>query len=78
MRTPLETNPEILCREAYHQNFAAECELAREMLWGNGAVAIRMINNKTARPRSNENPWQGIYVVDTLTDLVEEAVYKEF
>jgi methylmalonyl-CoA mutase len=48
------------------------------MLWGNGAVAIRMINNKTARPRSNENPWQGIYVVDTLTDLVEEAVYKEF
>ena len=26
----------------------------------------------------NENPWQGSYVVDALTDLVEEAVYKEF
>ncbi|EQD55709.1 methylmalonyl-CoA mutase, large subunit, partial [mine drainage metagenome] len=26
----------------------------------------------------NENPWQGSFVVDTLTDLVEEAVYKEF
>ncbi|MFI4981448.1 MAG: methylmalonyl-CoA mutase family protein, partial [Nevskiales bacterium] len=25
-----------------------------------------------------ENPWQGSFVIDALTDLVEEAVYKEF
>ena len=26
----------------------------------------------------NENPWQGSFVIDELTDLVEEAVYQEF
>ncbi|HWI23384.1 MAG TPA: methylmalonyl-CoA mutase family protein, partial [Lysobacter sp.] len=26
----------------------------------------------------NENPWQGSFIVDKLTDIVEEAVYKEF
>jgi len=25
-----------------------------------------------------ENPWQGSFIVNELTDLVEEAVYKEF
>ena len=25
-----------------------------------------------------ENPWQGSFIVDELTDLVEEAVYAEF
>ena len=44
---------------------------------GNGALAIQMIINNEW-PHSNENPWQGSYVVDALTDLVEEAVYKEF
>jgi methylmalonyl-CoA mutase len=48
------------------------------MLWGNGAVAIRMINGKDVQSHNNHNPWQGSYVVDTLTVLVEEAVYKEF
>ncbi len=24
------------------------------------------------------NPWQGSFIVDNLTDIVEEAVYKEF
>ena len=42
------------------------------------AVAIQMIINKELGLNFNENPWQGSYVVDTLTDLVEEAVYKEF
>jgi len=41
-------------------------------------VAIQMIINKELGLNFNENPWQGSYVVDTLTDLVEEAVYKEF
>jgi len=48
------------------------------MLWGNGAVAIRMIKSKEARPHINENPWQGSHFVEVLTDLVEEAVHKEF
>jgi len=38
------------------------------------AVAIQMITNKELGLNFNENPWQGGYVVDTLTDLVEEAV----
>ncbi|HEY1589113.1 MAG TPA: methylmalonyl-CoA mutase family protein, partial [Rhodanobacter sp.] len=42
------------------------------------AVAIQMIINKELGLNFNENPWQGSYVVDVLTDLVEEAVYKEF
>ena len=25
-----------------------------------------------------ENPWQGSFIIDKLTDIVEEAVYKEF
>jgi len=42
------------------------------------AVAIQMIINKELGLNFNENPWQGSYVVEELTDLVEEAVYKEF
>ena len=35
------------------------------------AVAIPMIINKELGFNFNENPWQGSYIVDTLTDLVE-------
>lgn len=42
------------------------------------AVAIQLIINRELGLNFNENPWQGSYVVDELTDLVEEAVYKEF
>jgi isobutyryl-CoA mutase len=42
------------------------------------AVAIQMIINKELGLNFNENPWQGSYIVDRLTDIVEEAVYKEF
>jgi methylmalonyl-CoA mutase len=42
------------------------------------AVAIQMIINKELGLNFNENPWQGSYVVEELTDLVEEAVYREF
>jgi methylmalonyl-CoA mutase len=42
------------------------------------AVAIQMIINKELGLNFNENPWQGSFAVDYLTDLVEEAVYKEF
>jgi methylmalonyl-CoA mutase N-terminal domain/subunit len=44
------------------------------MLWGNGAEAIEMIINKELGLTTTRAPWQGSYVVDVLTDLVEEAV----
>ena len=37
-----------------------------------------MIINKELGLNFIENPWQGSFAVDYLTDLVEEAVYKEF
>ncbi|MCK9368089.1 MAG: methylmalonyl-CoA mutase family protein [Metallibacterium scheffleri] len=42
------------------------------------AVAIQLIINRELGLNFNENPWQGSFVVETLTDLVEEAVYQEF
>ena len=42
------------------------------------AVAIQMIINKELGLNFCENPWQGSFIVEALTDIVEEAVYKEF
>jgi methylmalonyl-CoA mutase len=42
------------------------------------AVAIQMIINKELGLNFNENPWQGSFAVEYLTDIVEEAVYREF
>ncbi len=42
------------------------------------AVAIQMIISKELGLNFCENPWQGSFVIDELTDLVEEAVYQEF
>lgn len=42
------------------------------------ALAIQLVINRELGLTNNENPWQGSYFVDTLTDLVEEAVLKEF
>jgi methylmalonyl-CoA mutase len=42
------------------------------------ALAIQMIIDKEWGLSMNENPLQGSYVVDELTDLVEEAVLAEF
>jgi isobutyryl-CoA mutase len=42
------------------------------------AMAIQLIINKEWGLAKNENPNQGSFVVDQLTDLVEEAVLKEF
>ena len=42
------------------------------------AMAIQMIISKELGLSANENPWQGSFVASQLTDLVEEAVYKEF
>jgi methylmalonyl-CoA mutase len=41
-------------------------------------LALQRIINKERGPNFNENPWQGRFVVNQLTDRVEEAVYKEF
>lgn len=42
------------------------------------ALAIQLIINREWGLATNENPLQGAYVVDELTDLVEEAVLAEF
>jgi isobutyryl-CoA mutase len=42
------------------------------------AVAIQLIINRELGLNKNENPWQGSFIVDQLTDLVEAAVYREF
>ncbi len=42
------------------------------------AVAIQLIINKELGLNFCENPWQGSFAVDYLTDMVEEAVYAEF
>ena len=42
------------------------------------AVAIQLIINRELGLNRNQNPWQGSFVIDYLTDLVEEAVYAEF
>ena len=42
------------------------------------AVAIQLVINRELGLNKIQNPWQGSYAIDYLTDLVEEAVYKEF
>ena len=42
------------------------------------ALAIQLIINREWGLAKNENPNQGSFVVEALTDLVEEAVLKEF
>jgi methylmalonyl-CoA mutase len=42
------------------------------------AVAIQLIINKELGLNKTQNPWQGSFAIDYLTDLVEEAVYREF
>ncbi len=42
------------------------------------AVAIQMIINHELGLSKNQNPMQGSFIIEELTDLVEEAVYAEF
>jgi methylmalonyl-CoA mutase len=42
------------------------------------AMAIQLVINREWGLAKNENPNQGAFVIDELTDLVEEAVLKEF
>ena len=42
------------------------------------AIAIQLIINREWGLSKNENPNQGAFVIEELTDLVEEAVLKEF
>ncbi|WP_440901222.1 methylmalonyl-CoA mutase family protein, partial [Actinosynnema sp.] len=42
------------------------------------AMAIQLIINREWGLSANENPLQGSFVIDELTDLVEEAVLAEF
>ncbi|CAG1005061.1 Fused isobutyryl-CoA mutase [Burkholderiales bacterium] len=42
------------------------------------AMAIQLVINREWGLAKNENPSQGSFIIDELTDLVEEAVLKEF
>jgi isobutyryl-CoA mutase len=42
------------------------------------AVAIQLVINRELGLNKIQNPWQGSFAIDYLTDLVEEAVYREF
>jgi len=42
------------------------------------AIAIQMIINKELGLTKNQNPLQGSFIIEELTDLVEEAVLSEF
>ena len=42
------------------------------------ALAIQLIINREFGLNRSENPWQGSFALDQLTDAVEEAVYLEF
>ena len=42
------------------------------------AMAIQLIINKELGLTKNENPIQGAFIIEELTDLVEEAVLSEF
>ncbi len=42
------------------------------------AVAIQLVINRELGLNKNQNPWQGSFALEYLTDQVEEAVYKEF
>jgi isobutyryl-CoA mutase len=42
------------------------------------AVAIQLIINRELGLNKIQNPWAGSFAIEYLTDLVEEAVYREF
>jgi len=42
------------------------------------AMAIQIIVNRELGLTRNENPWQGSYFIEQLTDAVEEAVLEQF
>ena len=42
------------------------------------AVAIQLIINRELGLNKTQNPWQGSFAIEYLTNLVEEAVYREF
>ncbi|PCH54118.1 MAG: methylmalonyl-CoA mutase [Flavobacteriaceae bacterium] len=42
------------------------------------AMAIQLIINKELGLTKNENPIQGAFIIEELTNLVEEAIYVEF
>jgi len=42
------------------------------------AVAIQLIINRELGLNKMQNPWQGSFAIEYLTNMVEEAVYREF
>src|SRR5207237_10087529 len=79
IRTPLQalistydnTNP--LHSNAYDEAITTPTEESVRR-----AMAIQLIINREWGIGKNENPNQGSFIIEALTDLVEEAVLKEF
>ncbi len=71
-RTPSETT-NSLHTNAYDEAITTPTEESVRR-----AMAIQLIINKELGLAKNENPLQGSFIIEELTDLVEEAVLTEF
>ncbi|MEA2080465.1 MAG: methylmalonyl-CoA mutase family protein [Pseudomonadota bacterium] len=61
-----------------HTNAADEAVTTPTEASSRRALAIQMIINREFGLGANENVLQGAFIIDELTDLVEDAVYREF
>ncbi len=61
-----------------HTNAADEAVTTPTEATVRRALAIQMIINREFGLAANENVMQGSFIIDELTDLVEDAVYREF
>ncbi len=71
--TALQDNCNSLHTNAYDEAVTTPTEESARR-----ALAIQLIINRELGSAKNENPLQGSYFVEELTDLVEEAVLAEF
>ncbi|WP_041245316.1 fused isobutyryl-CoA mutase/GTPase IcmF [Geotalea uraniireducens] len=69
----LYDNCNSLHTNAYDEAVTTPCEESVRR-----AMAVQMIITKELGLNRNENPLQGAFIIDELTDLVEEAVLAEF
>ena len=69
----LEDNANSLHTNAYDEAVTTPTEESVRR-----AVAIQLIINRELGLTKNENPLQGSYIIEYMTDLVEQAVLEEF
>ena len=61
-----------------HTNAYDEAVTTPSESWVRRAMAVQMIITRELGMSANENPLQGTFIIEELTDLVEEAVLAEF